>query len=138
MERSYLLLLGSLSGLVSVLLHAVVWSLLDALYPKAAAERAGAARLDLPDIVLHAVSGTGLGLVFWLSWGLAAMVDVRWWLRGASFGALAWLFVALPAIISLARAKSGAPGATVAVALQWATTCLITGLACAWSWQRAM
>ena len=138
MERSYLLLLGALSGLVSVLFHAVLWSLVDTVRPATtASRRAPTARLDFPDILLHVTSGTGLGLLFWLSWGLAAMIDVAWWLRGLAFGSLAWVFVGLPAILSLARARTG-EGGTGAVALQWATTCLITGLACAWSWQRAM
>lgn len=139
MERSYLLLLGALSGLVSVLFHAVLWSLIDVVRPAAGADpKSAAARLDIPDIALHVASGTGLGLLFWLSWGLAALVDVPWWLRGIAFGALAWVCIGLPAIISLARAKSGAAGATSVVALQWATTCFIVGLACSWSWQRAM
>lgn len=137
MERSYLLLLGALSGLVSVLLHAVLWSLIDVVRPRADTG-AAAARLDFPDIVLHVMAGTGLGLFFWMSWGLAAMIDVAWWIRGAAFGGLAWVCVGLPAIVSLARARCTAAGATSVVALQWATTCLIAGLACAWSWQRAM
>jgi len=137
MERSYLLLLGALSGLVSVLFHAVLWSLFNVVRPHTDAS-AAAGRLDFPDIVLHVVSGTGLGLFFWMSWGLAAMIDVAWWIRGMAFGGLAWMFVAVPAIISLARTRAAAAGATSVVALQWATTCLIAGLACAWSWQRAM
>lgn len=142
MERSYLLLLGALSGLVSVLLHAVLWSLLELVRPAggtlvAIETRAAMARIDIPDILLHVLGGIGLGLIFWLSWGLAAVVSVPWWTRGLVFGGLAWAFVGLPAIISLARARSGALGATGVIALQWATTCVIAGLACAWSWERA-
>lgn len=143
MERSYLLLLGALSGLVSVLLHAVLWSLLELVRPASGAAainletRAAMARLDVPDILLHVLAGVGLGLMFWLSWGLAAVVSVPWWARGFTFGGLAWAVMGLPAIISLARARSGARGATGVIALQWATTCLIAGLACAWSWERA-
>jgi hypothetical protein len=138
MERSYLLLLGALSGLVSVLIHAVFWSLVELLRAAAPQPKTATAKLDFPDILLHVSAGTGLGLFFWLSWGLAAVVAVPWWTRGLVFGGLAWVFIGLPAIISLARARSGAAGATSAIALQWATTCLIAGLACAWSWARAM
>lgn len=143
MERSYLLLLGALSGLVSVLLHAVLWSLVELTRPKAGAApldpetRAVLARMDIPDILLHVLAGTGLGLMFWLSWGLAAVVSVPWWLRGLTFGGLTWAVTGLPAIVSLARARGNARGATSVIALQWATTCLIAGMACAWSWERA-
>lgn len=138
MERSYLLLLGALSGLVSVLIHAVFWSLVELLGSSAAEQKTTTAKLDFPDILLHVLAGTGLGLFFWLSWGLAAVVAVPWWARGLAFGSLAWAFIGLPAIISLARAHSGAAGATSVIALQWATTCVIAGLACAWSWARTM
>lgn len=143
MERSYLLLLGALSGLVSVLFHAVLWSLLELVRPAAGTAtinvetRAAMAKLDVPDILLHVLAGVGLGLMFWLSWGLAAVVSVPWWARGLTFGGLAWACIGLPAIVSLARTRSGARGATGVIALQWATTCLIAGLACAWSWERA-
>jgi hypothetical protein len=142
MERSYLLLLGALSGLVSVLLHAVLWSLLELIRPavgtaRDSGARSAMARLDIPDIALHVMWGIGLGLLFWLSWGLAAVVSVPWWTRGLVFGGLAWAFMGLPAIVSLARARGGSRGATSVIALQWATTCVIAGLACAWSWERA-
>lgn len=141
MERSYLLLLGALSGLVSVLFHAVLWSTIELVLPGRHAARrselrASLARLDIPDIALHVVWGVGLGLLFWLSWGLAAVVSVPWWLRGLVFAALAWGFMGLPAIVSMARLRGGARSATVVVVAQWATTCLIAGLACAWSWER--
>lgn len=143
MERTYLLLLGALSGLVSVLFHAVLWSLVELIRPSSGAAllnvetRAAMSRLDVPDILLHVLAGVGLGLMFWLSWGLAAVVSVPWWVRGLTFGGLAWAFMGLPAIISLARARGGTRSATGVIAMQWATTCLIAGLACAWSWARA-
>ena len=140
MERSYLLLLGALSGLVSVLLHAVLWSVVDMVRPAASRNpetRAVMAKLDLPDILLHVMWGIGLGLLFWLSWGLAAVVSVPWWQRGLMFGGLAWAFMGLPAIVSLVRARGATAGSMTVIALQWATTCVIAGLACAWSWERA-
>ena len=59
MERSYLLLLGALSGLVSVLFHVVLWSLIELVRPAGGAApinveaRAAMSRLDIPDILLH-------------------------------------------------------------------------------------
>lgn len=134
MERSYLLLTGALSGLVSVLAHAVIWSLVEIVRPRIATLNASHQQLDVPDILLHMLAGTGLGLLFWLSWGLAAIVDVSWWLRGLIFGSLGWLILGLPAVISMARAREIAAGPTAVIATRWAMTCVIAGLACAWSW----
>ena len=136
MDRSYLLLVGALSGLVSVLTHAVLGSVFDMLRPKVATNTSVTANVDVPDILLHMLAGTGLGLLFWLSWGLAAVVSVPWWIRGLVFGALCWLILGLPAVVSLARARRITPGPTAVIASQWATTCIVAGLACAWSWGR--
>lgn len=138
MERSYLLLIGALSGLVSVLAHAVIWSLVEVVRPRVAALHTSNQQLDVPDILLHMLAGTGLALLFWLSWGLAAIVDVPWWLRGLTFGSLGWLILGLPAVVSMARAREIAAGPATVIATRWATTCLIAGLACAWSWGRGM
>lgn len=135
MERSYLLLTGALSGLVSALAHAVIWSLAEAVRPRLAATNAASQQFDVPDMILHMLAGTGLGLLFWLSWGLTAIVDVPWWLRGLTFGSLGWLTLGLPAVISTARAAEIARAGAAAIAARWAMTCVITGLACAWSWQ---
>ena len=137
MELSQLLLTGALSGLVSVLAHSVVWSVIDLLRPQSAALKPYA-RLDIPDVLLHLWCGVTLGLMFWLSWGLAAVVDVSWWVRGLYFGGLCWLGFAAPAIISLAIIRGTAQGSVAVIASRWATTCFIAGLACAWSWEGRM
>ena len=134
MSRSYLLLVGALSGLVSVLTHAVLGSLLDVVRPRDARSASILANVDVPEILLHTLAGIGLALLFWLSWGLAAVVSVPWWVRGASFGALCWIVLGLPSVISLARSRQISPGPAVVVATQWALTCLIAGLACARTW----
>jgi hypothetical protein len=136
MDRSYLLLIGALSGLVSVLTHAVLGSLIDMLRPKGRSNTSLTANVDVPDIVLHIVAGIGLALLFWLSWGLAAVVSVRWWVRGLSFGALCWVTLGLPAVISLARSRGITAGPAAVIATQWASTCIVAGLACAWTWAR--
>src|SRR5437868_15184978 len=112
MERSYLLLTGALSGLVSVLTHAVLWSLVDVVRPRVAAANASIQQLDVPDILLHMLAATGLGVLFWVSWGLAALVDVTWRLRGVSFPGLRWLVLARPALLSIALARAMAAGAS--------------------------
>jgi len=138
MERSYLLLTGSLSGLVSILAQAVLWSLAEAAFPRLQAENAASRQLDVPDILVHMAAGVGLGLLFWLSWGLTAIVDVSWWQRGLIFGGLTWAVLIAPSVISVARAMQIAAVPATVLAMRWATTCVIAGLACAWSWERGL
>jgi hypothetical protein len=131
MDLTYLMLTGSLSGLVSVLLHSILASALAAARPGTAATP-----LQLSDALLHMLYGCGFALLFWLSWGLAAVVDVPWWVRGLSFGSLCWVSFAVPSVTGAALSR-GLPVATIAaLALRWATTSVIAGLACAWSWER--
>ncbi len=135
MELAYLLLTGSLSGLVSVLGHSVLWSGFELL---ARPQRETYADLPLLEVILHMLAGVGLGLLFWLSWGLAAIVDVAWWLRGLSFGGLCVIALVLPLTISTLLAQPQAWRALAARTARWITTCLIVGLACGWSWARHM
>ncbi len=136
-DLSYLLIMGSLSGLVAVLAHSVLHSIYEMV--RSGDTQAGA--VSLTDALLHLICGTGLGLLFWLSWGLAGMVDVPWWIRGLSFAMLCWLPVSLPAVVAAwigAAPERGLSTRTMALmASRWAMTCLIAGLACAWSWERS-
>lgn len=137
MELSYLIFTGALSGLISVLGHSVICSGLALLQATPRAQTFAAnTRGEVFEALLHLCAGAALGLLFWLSWGLAAVVDVPWWVRGVSFGSLCWLALALPAAASLAIASRASIGSTAATAARWATTCVIAGLSCAWSWDR--
>jgi hypothetical protein len=133
MDLAYLILTGCLSGLVSVLMHSVLWSAVEAMRPSVAI-----APLQIADALLHMMYGTGFALLFWLSWGLAAVVDVPWWVRGLSFGTLCWLAFAVPSLIGVALARAIPMTTTAALASRWATTSVIAGLACAWSWERSL
>lgn len=137
-ELSHLLIMGSLSGLVAVLAHSVIHSLYELI-------RSGGtpmSTVSFTDAFLHLICGAGLGLLFWLSWGLAGMVAVPWWIRGLSFAMLCWAPVSLPAVvgawISVAPERGLSTRTMALMASRWATTCLIAGLACAWSWERSM
>jgi hypothetical protein len=133
MDLAYLILTGCLSGLVSVLMHSVLWSAVEAMRPSVVI-----APLQISDALLHMVYGTGFALLFWLSWGLAAVVDVPWWVRGLSFGTLCWLAFAVPSLVGVALARAIPMATTATLASRWATTSLIAGLACAWSWERSL
>ncbi len=138
MELSYLMLMGSMSGLVAVLAHSVIYSVYELLHQRGT----DLSTLSITDAFLHLICGTGLGLLFWLSWGLAAIVDVSWWIRGVSFAMLCWVPVSLPAVvaawISAAPERGLSTKAMALMASRWAMTCLIAGLTCAWSWERSV
>jgi hypothetical protein len=131
MDLTYLMLTGSLSGLVSVLLHSILASAHAAVRPGTAIPP-----LQVADALLHMLYGCGFALLFWLSWGLAAVVAVPWWVRGLSFGGLCWLSFAVPSLVGVALSRGLSVPTIAAVASRWATTSGIAGLACAWSWQR--
>jgi len=134
MELSYLLFTGSLSGLVSILGHSVLWSVVE----MAGQRRSNVRELQvqISEAFLHMVFGVTLGFLFWLSWGLAAIVQVPWWIRGLAFGGLAALAL-VPALLNTVL-SGRMPGALIAIfGSRWLTTCLIAGLSCAWSWERA-
>jgi hypothetical protein len=135
---SYLLLMGSLSGLVAVLAHSVLCSVYELLRWRGTP----LSSLSLTDAFLHLICGSGLGLLFWLSWGLAAIVDVPWWYRGLSFAMLCWVPVSLPAVVAAwigaAPERGLSTKAMAMMASRWAMTCVIAGLTCAWSWERSV
>ncbi len=136
MELTQLLLTGSLTGLISVLAHSALWSAAAMLgrrvRPIAHAEP------PISEAILHMIAGIALAFLFWLSWGLAALTEGRWWVRGISFGGLCWLALALPTIGSLVVGRAIDTRAGMLIASRWATTALGVGLACAWTWHRAV
>ena len=138
MELSYLLFTGSLGGLVSILGHSVVWSLVDAARPKPPNRASGAfqPQILISEAFLHMLTGIGLGFLFWLSWGLAAIVDVAWWVRGLAFGGLAAVLT-VPPLLNARFAHKLETLLLVLFASRWLTTCFVVGLACAWNWERA-
>jgi hypothetical protein len=135
MELSYLLFTGSLSGLVSILGHSVMWSIIELVRP----QRAGTydLQVQIAEAFLHMVLGVTLGFLFWLSWGLAAIVDVTWWIRGLTFGALAAM-VLLPSTANMLLARQMSNEVIAVFASRWLTTCVVAGLSCAWSWGRSV
>jgi hypothetical protein len=135
MEWSYLLFTGSLSGLVSILGHSVVWSLIEVVRPRKTA--AFDPQIQISEALLHMLSGIGLGFLFWLSWGLAALVDVPWWVRGLAFGGLMGALT-LPLLLNIRFARRLDSLLLMLFASRWLTTCLVAGLTCAWSWERSV
>jgi hypothetical protein len=138
MEISYFLLTGSLGALISILAHSVTYSGLELLRKPQLNTLLATLQVSIAETVLHMVSGTAMGFLFWLSWGLAAVVAVPWWGRGLGFGVLCALGVALPSLATLSMIRSEPWAVSIAVAARWLTTCLIVGLACAWQWAKGL
>lgn len=134
MELSYLLFTGSLSGLISILGHSVFWSVVEL----TGRRRAGTLpqQVQVAEAFLHMLFGVTLGFLFWLSWGLAAIVKVAWWVRGLVFGSLAAAAL-VPALLDALLSGRMHGKLLAIVGSRWLTTCLIAGLSCAWSWENA-
>jgi hypothetical protein len=133
-ELTYLVMMGALSGLVGVLAHSVVYSVFELIRSRGTAM----GTLQLTDALLHLICGAGIGLLFWLSWGLAGLVEVPWWVRGLTFASLCWLPISLPAVLNVWLSTQLSTKTIAAMATRWATTCLIAGLTCSWSWERSV
>jgi hypothetical protein len=95
-----------------------------------------AARL-LTGAALYGFCGAAAGLLFWLSWGLVAVVSTPWPVLGALYGGLLWLAGALPTLGSLALKHRRARGAVGVVAVEGLVACVAAGVLCAYVWQRS-
>jgi hypothetical protein len=130
-----LLLYGAFGGLASVLLAALFRSLLAA--GKRGSGGTGVTSVlpswqEACEAATHVFAGAGIGVLFWLSWGFAALVTVPWWVRGIAFGGACATAIALPALAST-RLRGGLRAGLVGVLLlEWSYTCVMAGLACAW------
>jgi hypothetical protein len=133
MELSYLLFTGSLSGLISILGHSVLISLFELTGRNKAA--AHEMQVQVAEAFLHMAYGILLGFVFWLSWGLTAIVQVEWWVRGMTFGGLATLALA-PAFLNVLLSTRTPSRVLALIAARWLTTSFVVGMSCAWMWER--
>jgi hypothetical protein len=130
-----LLLYGAIGGLAGVLMAALARSMLAA-GKRSAPTTAPSSLLptwkEVIEAAMHVFAGAGIGLLFWLSWGFAAIVTVPWWVRGLAFGGACALTLAVPSLVGAAIRTGMRRGQGVALLLEWSYTCLMAGLACAW------
>lgn len=85
---------------------------------------------------LRAAAGAALGFLFWLGWGLIAVVGFPWYAVGLLYGLVTWAALAAPALGTLLLRSHGAAQPIIAHAVEWLATCLTIGLLCAWAWHR--
>lgn len=86
---------------------------------------------------LYGLCGAAAGLLFWLGWGLIAVVDSPWPVVGATYGALLWTAGAASSLGALALRLRRGRGALALLALDGLVACLATGLLCAYVWYRS-
>jgi hypothetical protein len=94
-----------------------------------------AARL-FAGVALRALAGAALGFLFWLGWGLIAVVGAPWYATGLLYGLLGWAALAVPVLGTWLLASHGPPAPVAAHAVEWLFTCLAIGLLCALAWHR--
>jgi hypothetical protein len=90
----------------------------------------------LAGAALRAIAGAALGFLFWLGWGLIALIGTPWYVVGLLYGALAWVALAAPVLGTLLLHGHGPARALAAHAVEWLFTCLAVGLLCALAWHR--
>jgi hypothetical protein len=129
-------LAGLSGGLAGVLWSSLVTTAWLARGDVATEGRAESALRMFAGTVFRAVAGAALGFLFWLSWGLIAIVGVPWYAVGLLYGLMTWAALAAPVLGTLLLRSRGSARPIVAHGVEWLGTCVIIGVFCAWSWHR--
>jgi hypothetical protein len=85
---------------------------------------------------LRAFAGAVMGLLFWLGWGLIAVVGQPWQAIGLLYGVLCWTAMAVPVLGTLLLRGRVPAHLVLAHAVEWLFTCGTIGLLCALAWHR--
>ena len=88
--------------------------------------------------VLYGLGGAVLGLLFWLSWGLVALVEKPWPYVGTLFGLVCWAGAGVPALAMLHLKLREPRRVALVLALEWLVACLAVGMLCAIAWHRTI
>ena len=135
MELTELLNAGGIAGLIGNALN----SLCSFVFARLRTVENKAAKLTIEQhllmLLIHLAVGVGLGFIFWLSWGFTAIVGVTWWQRGTLFALMTWTLCCVPLVSAQLLTLRVRGSITAIIALQWLTTFMFAGLACAWSWE---
>ena len=135
MELAQILNAGGLAGLaVGVTNGLLAWSLARMFAVSAEDLRPTTSQGYALRVLLHLIAGIGLALLYWLSWGLAALVNVTWWQRGLAFAAITWGVTCLPFAFAVLATQRWRWRAAALALTQWLYSFVLIGLACAWSW----
>jgi len=129
MEFGTVVVTGALAGMLAGALNGLIWGLFWR-----ASWRPQTLALHLATIGAHLLAAIALSSLFWLSWGLTAIVSVAWWTRGLSFALLCWAALCVPLLVSQLLSSRQSGTLILKSALEWLITCALVGLACAWTW----
>ena len=117
-------------------LAGVLWSGLVTTRWLAGASHTETAARILAGAVLRGAAGAALGFLFWLGWGLIAVVGRPWYEVGLLYGALAWAALVVPTLGTFLLHGHGPVRPVAAHAVEWLFTCGSIGLLCALAWHR--
>lgn len=137
MELAYHLFAGATAAVLAGLFNTVAAPLVARLQRRSQGEwRAPTLLSQFTALFIYLLIGTGLGLLFWLSWGLTAIVGVPWWVRGSGFALILWVVCCLP-LLTLQLLALRTHWSTAAIfAIEWLVILVAVGLACAWNWAK--
>ncbi len=133
------LLAGFAGGLVGALWSGLVTGPVLALAPRlrpAGWSLETAPRL-LAGALLYGIGGALAGFLFWLGWGLTALVATPWPLVGLLYGALLWSIAALPATGIAALRLRHSRALLALLALEYLAASVAIGVFCAYAWHRS-
>ncbi len=91
----------------------------------------------LASAVLYGTCGAAAGFLFWLGWGLVALVAISWPAVGLLFGLLVWSSAALPALGAVWLRLRELRAIALVQVLEALVASLSVGLLCAFVWYRS-
>jgi hypothetical protein len=137
MDLSYLLFTAALAAVFAGAFNITVMSSLARLGSGSSDSwRPQTLGAQLASLTVHLFAGVGLGLLFWLSWGLAAVVGIPWWMRGILFATVIWGVSYLPALVIQLFALKMQWSIAAFMALESLITVMTVGIACGWAWSK--
>jgi hypothetical protein len=133
------LLAGFAGGLIGALWSGIVTAPLLSRWPQmkpAPVQPESAVRL-LAGAALYGGCGAAAGFLFWLGWGLAALVATPWYLVGVLYGVLIWTAGTLPVLGAASLRLRQPAGAVGVLAIEYLVTTIAAGVLCAYVWHRS-
>jgi len=91
----------------------------------------------LASALLYGACGAAAGFLFWLGWGLVALVAISWPMVGLLFGLLVWAGAALPALGAMWLRLGELRTVALVQLLEALVVSLAVGLLCAFVWHRS-